>query len=224
MKSARIRYTDSTDRSAAWANFSATRRAAAMFLRGALLRPRLGHSGGAVFCGRHVTVLNPRYVSHSGRLVLEDYVELQGVSSRGIRLGEGVSLGRGVMIRPSSYYGGEVGEGLAIGDRSSVAAGGFIGCSGTIVIGNDVMIGPGVRLFSENHVFSDVTRTIKSQGVERGELTIADDCWIGSGVTILPGVTVGRGSVIAAGSVVTKDVPEFSISAGVPAKVIGSRR
>ncbi|WP_349357735.1 acyltransferase [Salinibacterium sp. G-O1] len=194
-----------------------------MYLRGILSRPWFGHSGGPLYRGRGVSLYNARFISYSGRLVLEDYVELQGVSENGIQFGDSVSIGRGAMIRPSSYYGGDAGLGMRIGSRSSVGAGSFIGCSGWIEIGDDVLVGPGVRLFSENHTITDTVKSIKSQGVTRGALIIEDDCWIGSGATILSNVRVGRGSVIAAGCVVTKDVPPYSVVAGVPGRVIRSR-
>ncbi|MCA4133068.1 DapH/DapD/GlmU-related protein [Arthrobacter sp. M4] len=162
-------------------------------------------------------------IAHEGRLVIEDFAEVQGLAKGGLNFGKDVSIGRGVMIRPSSYYGGEVGVGLWVGDRSSFGAGCFIGCSGEIRIGDDVMLGPGVRLFSENHLFDDNAATIKSQGVLREHLIIGDNVWVGSGATITAGVTVGSGAVIAAGSVVTKDVPDNAVVAGVPAKVLRSR-
>ncbi|MCZ9882308.1 acyltransferase [Arthrobacter sp. B2a2-09] len=162
-------------------------------------------------------------ISHQGRLVVEDFAEVQGLTKCGLNFGIDVSIGPGCMIRPTSYYGGEVGVGLWVGDRTSFGAGCFIGCSGEIRIGNDVMLGPGVRLFSENHVFGDTEQTIKAQGVVRESLSIGDDVWIGSGATVTAGVTVGSGVVIAAGSVVTRDVPDNSIVAGVPAKVLRSR-
>ena len=65
---------------------------------------------------------------------------------------------------------------------------------------------------------------MKEQGVTRTFVKIEDDCWIAANSVILAGVTIGRGSVIAAGSVVTEDVPAYSVVAGVPAKVIKSRR
>ena len=205
------------------ADLESSLRAARMLIRGLLTKPWLGHSGGHLFRGRGVTLLDAAFIRHDGRLVLEDFVEIQGVSEHGLRLGDQVSIGRGTTIRPSSYYGGDAGQGLSMGDRSSIGAGGFIGCSGWIEIGDDVMIGPGVRLFSENHVIERTDVTIKSQGVARGRLIIGDDCWIGSGVTIMANVEIGQGSVIAAGSVVTRDVPPFSVAAGVPAKVIRMR-
>ncbi|WP_420063956.1 acyltransferase [Microbacterium marmarense] len=198
-------------------------RAGLMFTRGVFTSPWFRHSSGPVFRGKSVTILNAQFVSHVGRLVLEDYVELQGASQLGISFGENVSIGRGTMIRPSSYYGGEAGVGLRMGDRSSVGAGGFIGCSGWIEIGNDVMIGPGVRLFSENHAFDRLDIPIKEQGVNRGQLIIEDDCWIGSGVTVMSGVRIRRGTVVAAGSVVTRDTAEGSVIAGTPARLLRVR-
>ena len=195
-----------------------------MLLRGAIRRPFLGTSDGHLYVGRRVRLSGASRLHHRGRLVLEDGVELQALAKRGIRFGEDVSIGAGTMIRPSSYYGGEVGEGLVVGNRSSMGSGCFIGCSGFISIGDDVMLGPGVRIFSENHRFDDAGETIKSQGVDRGFVTISDDCWIASGVTIAANVTIGRGVVIGAGSVVTSDIADYSIAAGVPARVIRSRQ
>ncbi|HCJ50099.1 MAG TPA: galactoside O-acetyltransferase [Microbacterium sp.] len=219
----RLRFSGVVGFPAKLARFQSAVRAVLMLTRGSLTRPLLRSSSGLVFRGRGVSILNPQYISNAGRLVLEDFVEVQGVSRRGISFGRSVSIGRGTTIRPSSYYGGEAGIGLRVGDRSSIGAGGFVGCSGWIEIGDDVMLGPGVRLFSENHAFGDLSQTIKQQGVIRGELVIENDCWIGSGVTLLPNITVGRGSVIAAGSVVNRDVPPYSVVAGVPAKVVRSR-
>lgn len=198
-------------------------RALRMMIRGLGLRLLLSHSRGPVFRGRRVTVSGARQIRSNGRLVLEDFVDLQGTSQRGVSFGAGVSIGRGTEIRPSSYYGGEPGLGLQMGDRSSINSGGFIGCSGWIEIGRDVIMGPGVRIFSENHNFDQPDVPIKDQGVTRGTVVIEDDCWIASGVTILPNVRIGRGSVVAAGSVVNKDLPPYSVAAGTPAKVIRTR-
>lgn len=194
-----------------------------MLLRGAATKPWLRRSRGPLFVGRGARLKNPQFISHEGRLVVEDFAEVQGLAQHGLNFGRDVSVGRGTQIRPSSYYGGDVGVGLWVGDRSSFGADCFIGCSGEIRIGNDVMLGPGVKLFSENHIFAETAQTIKSQGVERGFLTIGNDVWIGSGVTVTAGVTIGSGVVIAAGSVVTRSLPDNAVVAGVPAKVLRTR-
>ena len=130
---------------------------------------------------------------------------------RGLIFGDYVTISRGVMIRPSSYYGNDLGKGLVMGEHSSIGPYGYIGCSGKITIGKNVMFGPKCSLFAENHNFSDTESSIKSQGVNQKGITIEDDCWIGSNVIILDGVTIGKGSVIGAGTMVTKDVPAGSV-------------
>ena len=120
-------------------------------------------------------------------------------------------------------YGGSIGAGLIVGDNSNIGPGAYIGCTGLITIGNNVMMSPGVSIYAENHNFSDSTLPMKEQGVTVSFVTIEDDCWIAANSVILAGVTVGKGSVVAAGSIVTKDVPPYSVVAGNPAQVIKSR-
>lgn len=95
---------------------------------------------------------------------------------------------------------------------------------GEVRIGSDVMCGPEVVIFTEGHIMSDVARPMRLQGkLPTQPVTIGDDVWIGQRAMILPGVTIGSGVVIAAGSVVTKDVPDFAIVAGNPARLVRSR-
>jgi acetyltransferase-like isoleucine patch superfamily enzyme len=85
------------------------------------------------------------------------------------------------------------------------------------------MISPRVSIYAENHVFTDHTQTINSQGVIRKNVIIEDDCWIAANSIILAGVTIGKGSVVAAGSVVASDVAPYSVVGGVPARLIKKR-
>ena len=85
------------------------------------------------------------------------------------------------------------------------------------------MMSPRVSIYAENHIFDDRERPMIDQGVKRSFVKIEDDCWIASNAVILSGVTIGRGSVVAAGSIVTKDVPPYSVVGGNPAKLIKSR-
>lgn len=77
----------------------------------------------------------------------EDYSEIHGLCSEGLNFGDYVTIGRGVMIRPSSYYGGDYGIGLTMGEHSSIGPYGYVGCSGRITIGKNVMLGPKCSLF-----------------------------------------------------------------------------
>jgi acetyltransferase-like isoleucine patch superfamily enzyme len=91
---------------------------------------------------------------------------------------------------------------------------------GPVNLGNKVMIAQNVAISGLNHTFTDVTVSIKEQPVSVKKITIADETWIGANATIVAGVTIGKHSVIAAGSVVTKSVPDYSVVAGNPARII----
>ena len=168
-------------------------------------------------------VHHARYVEAGRDLNLEEGCEIVGLSRRGVVFGDRCTVGRYATIVPTNLLGGEPGEGLRLGDNSNIGPYCWIGCSGYIAIGNRVLMGPRVNLLAENHLFADLGRPIKLQGVERSSITIEDDCWIGAGSSILAGVTVGHGSIVAAGAVVTKDVPPLSIVAGVPAEAVRAR-
>ena len=89
---------------------------------------------------------------------------------------------------------------------------------GNIYIGNKVMFGPNVTIITGTH---PVNPSLREKGLQYNkDVYIEDNAWIGSGVTILPGVKIGKNSVIAAGSMVTKDIPENVVAAGIPCKVM----
>ena len=193
------------------------------FLRGLCLKPWLASSQGHFFVARGARILNAWHLSVGRDVKIEEGAEVQCLARRGVTLGDRVTIGRGTCIRPSSYYGHEMGEGLAVGEGTAIGAFSWIGASGFVEIGRDVLFGPRVVILPENHVFSDTTRTIKSQGVVREGVVIEDDCWIGANVTILAGVKIGRGSVVAAGAVVRGEVPPLSVVGGVPARLLRTR-
>lgn len=186
-------------------------RASIKVLRGCFKRLFMKEVHGILFVGERVQITHRKHIRCGKNVKFEDFCEIHGLCSEGLNFGDYVTISRGVMIRPSSYYGGDYGIGLTMGNHSSIGPYGYIGCSGKIVIGNNVMFGPKCSLFAENHVFSDTENSIKSQGVQQKGITIEDDCWIGSNVTILDGVTIGKGSVIGAGTLITKDVVAGSI-------------
>ena len=91
---------------------------------------------------------------------------------------------------------------------------------GGIIIEDNVLIGPGARLLSVNHPLDAKARRENVWNLELKPIHIKENAWIGSGATILPGVTVGKNAVVAAGAVVSKDVPDNTVVAGVPARII----
>ncbi len=105
-----------------------------------------------------------------------------------------------------------------IGERSRIG----LSCTviGPVTIGNDIMLAQNIVLSGLNHSYEDLTKPISHQKQTTSMIKVEDEVWIGANAVIVAGVTVGKHSVIAAGSIVTKDVPPFSIVAGNPAKVL----
>jgi len=126
-----------------------------------------------------------------------------------------------INIQKNVYFG--KGNKISIGDYSGIGENSILGQDEEIRIGNNVLIGPHLMIFTQNHNFGDRNKLIREQGATRKPVIIEDDVWIGARVILLPGVTLGRGSVVAAGAVVTKSVPPFSVIGGVPARIIGNR-
>lgn len=129
--------------------------------------------------------------------------------------------GKNINIEHMADFG--TGNGIKIGDNSGLG----VRCRirGPLTIGNDVMMGPDVVILSDGHVFDRTDLPMRLQGGKKTQTTvICDDVWIGTRAIIMPGVNIGRGVIIGAGAVVTKDVPDYAIVGGVPAKVIRYRK
>jgi acetyltransferase-like isoleucine patch superfamily enzyme len=118
-----------------------------------------------------------------------------------------IYIGRNVVIRPGTFLFADPTEG-----------------GGTITIEDDVLIGPGVHFYTNNHSFANPALSIIEQGYptpnDSNSIILRKGCWIGAGSIILPGVEVGENSVIGAGSVVTKSVIPRTVNVGNPARVI----
>jgi acetyltransferase-like isoleucine patch superfamily enzyme len=127
----------------------------------------------------------------------------------------------------------EVGVGTVIASgcaiRGEVRIGAFCSLNmgattiGRVTLGDWVRVATQVVLVGENHIFDDPDKPIAVQGLRTEGIVVEDDVWIGAHVTVLDGVTVGAHSVLAAGAVVSRDVPPWSVVAGVPARVIRRR-
>ena len=202
--------------------FSITSIRAAQIVRGLFLKPFLKKSAGLIFLGSNVQLRHVYQISAGKNLILEDNVSINALSANGIIFGDHVSIAKDSILFCTGII-AQKGAGITIGNRTGIGARAFLAGQGGIKIGDDVITGPNIQVFSENHNFSDLSITIKDQGVTKQPTTIGNNCWIGGGVSILAGVTIGDGCVIATGSVVTKSVPANSVVAGVPAKVIKSR-
>ena len=118
----------------------------------------------------------------------------------------------------------EVGKGFKMGQYTSIANDCFVGAAGGVEIGDYVAIGQNVRFHSENHGFSDPDKMICEQGTTHKGIKIGSDCWIGAGAVFLDGSEIGNGCVVGANAVVSGKFEDYSVIAGVPAKVIKKRK
>jgi maltose O-acetyltransferase len=118
--------------------------------------------------------------------------------------------------------GSRFGQHLSVGNNSGIG----VNCEiyGKVTIGMNVLMGPEVIMYTQNHEFRDSKELIINQGYrDSAPIEIDDDVWIGRRVIILPGVHIGKGAVIGAGAVVAKDIPDYSIAVGNPIRIIGKR-
>jgi maltose O-acetyltransferase len=128
--------------------------------------------------------------------------------------------GEEVIVKQNCYFGN--GASLRVGDRAQLGENSRIGPQ--VVLGDDVLMGPDVVIMTTAHAFEDKSVAINRQGgLPVRPVTVGNDVWIGTRVVITPGVTIGQGAVIGANSVVTKDVAEFAVVAGSPARLIRYR-
>ena len=178
--------------------------------------------GKLFFVGSAVVFRNRSHIRIGRGATIGNHVLIDGLSHNGIVIGEGASIGPYTIIEATGVI-SNLGVGCRIGKGSGIGAFSFIGSAGGVEIGESVIMGQYVSFHSENHCFDDATQPICLQGVTRQGILIEDDCWIGAKVTFLDGCHVGKGAVIAAGAVVRGEIPPYSVSAGVPARVIRKR-
>ncbi len=109
---------------------------------------------------------------------------------------------------------------VSIGDRCLIGRGSGIVGHLEITIGDDVWTGHHVYITDQNHGYDDVDLPISKQAMPERPVRIGDGSWLGHGTVVLPGATIGRHVVVGANSVVTGDIPDFSVAVGSPARVV----
>ena len=114
-------------------------------------------------------------------------------------------------------------QNLELGNNVTIQPMTYIEASGGVKIGSDTSIAHGVSIMSETHNTSDRDELFKNQGMTYKPVVIGEDTWIGAKATIVAGVTIGNKAIIGANSVVTKDVPDYAIVVGSPARIIKYR-
>ena len=146
-------------------------------------------------CAKANAVLpdDPSYMTYLEELFGRDLSDVRILTPFLCDFGNRVKFGKGVFLNHSA----------------------ILSASGGIEFEDGILVAPGVRIATINH---DMNR--RHTTYTYGKVTIRKNAWIGMNVTICPGVTIGRYAVVAAGAVVTKDIPDYAVAGGVPAKVL----
>ena len=142
-----------------------------------------------------------------------------------ITIGEGTLIGALATISAGILPGQDLGPDpvLRIGDRCVIGRGSHIVAHADITIGDDVWTGPYIYITDQNHGYQDPDVPIGRQWPVNSPVSIGTGSWLGAGAIVLPGARIGRNVVVAAGSVVRGEIPDYSVVAGVPARVVRSR-
>ena len=161
--------------------------------------------------------LRNRHIVTEGFVFLGKNVELYSRKGYGrLVVGRWVHLGSGNSLR--CHEGN-----LRIGDKCVFGKDNTVNCFLDIEFGARTIVADWVYVCDFDHVYADVTRPIKDQGIVKSPVRIGPDCWLGVKVSVLRGVTIGSGAVVAAHALVNKDVPTMAVVGGVPARVLKDR-
>ena len=176
--------------------------------------------GQSVVFGRNITLRHPLRISLGDNVIIHDDVTLdaKGTRGNGIFIGQGGFIGKGTML--ASLDGTiEIESGASIGCYCR------IGSSQITRIGKKALLASYVYVIGADHETSRTdTPIIDQPNLSRGGATIGDGAWLGTKSTVLDGVSVGHDSIVGAHSLVTRDLPAFSVAVGSPARVIRNRK
>jgi acetyltransferase-like isoleucine patch superfamily enzyme len=187
-------------------------------LRKALYPMLLGSCGRNVIFGQHVVLRHPHKIHIGSNVVIDDncLVDAKGESNRGIRIGDGVFVGRNTIL---SCKNGDI----ELADAANLGFNCEVFSASRVTIGKGVLMAAYSYVIGGDHDFSDPSKPVLEQGRTSSGVAIGDGVWIGAGAKILDGLSVGDGAVIGAGAVVRENVPASAIAVGIPARVVGSR-
>jgi len=175
--------------------------------------------GSGIIFGKGLVIRHPQRITLGDRVAIDDYglVDAVGVKEEGLILGEDVIVSRNCIIQ------GKTGP-LVIGKKTIIGPFSSISSVTGIYIGQSVLIGGNCYIGGARYISDRLDIPMMAQGIySQGHVIIGDDVWLGTGVVVLDGVHIGKGCIVGAGAVVTKNLPDYAVATGVPARVIRKR-
>ncbi len=191
---------------------------------GYLLRKKLypilfRDTGAGLILGKSITLRCPSRITLGEGVAIDDYglLDASGTDA-GITLGDHVIVSRNCVIQNKTAA-------VTIGDHTDIGCNTIISSSGGISIGKSVLIAGNCYIGGGRYITERLDLPMMRQGVyTKGAVTIGDDVWLGAGAIVLDGIQIGNGCIVGAGAVVTKNLPDYAVAIGVPAKVVRQRR
>jgi len=189
-----------------------------LVLRKLLYPALLGSCGRNVVFGQNVVLRHPHKIFIGSDVVIDDncLIDAKGESNRGIRIGDGVFIGRNTIL---SCKDGNI----DIADQVNIGFNCEVFSASRVTIGRSVLMAAYCYVIGGDHDFSDPSKPVLDQTRTSAGVTIGDGVWMGAGAKILDGVAIGDGAVIGAGAVVRENVPASAIAVGIPARVVSTR-
>ena len=184
-----------------------------------LMAPLFQSCGKSPIFGKGIVLRKPGHIILGHSIAIDDYVMLDGCCEEepAITVGDRVVISNGCVIQAKTGP-------LDIGDNCDIGAHTIISSISRIKLAPSVLIAGNCYIGGARYHLEDREIPIMDQGIySRGPISIGEGTWIGASATILDGVSIGRGCVIGAGSLVTANIPDYSIAVGVPARVIRTR-
>src|SRR5918992_3161096 len=190
-----------------------------LFLRSRLYPMILGSVGRNVVFGVGVTLRHPHKIHIGDNVVIDDQccLDAKGTDNKGITIGTGVFIGRNTIL---SCKNGDI----VIDDRANIGFNCEIFSASRVRVGKSILMAAYTYLVGGDHLYDRIDIPVLEQGRTARGIEVADHVWLGAHVVVTDGSRVGRDAIIGAGAVVVGDVPEFSVAAGIPAKVVRDRR
>lgn len=192
---------------------------AGYLLRKLSLAPLFASCGGGLILGKGIILRNPGNIDIGDNVAVDDHTLLDGGTGENSAL----SIGSRTLVSKGCVIQGKTGP-LVIGKECDIGAHVILSSISGLTLEDNVLIAGNCYIGGARYNLHDLKTPIMYQGIyTRGPVTIGANTWIGASATILDGVTIGKGCVVGAGSVVTKDIPDYAIVVGSPARVVGSR-
>jgi acetyltransferase-like isoleucine patch superfamily enzyme len=192
--------------------------AAGIYFRNLLYPLILGRVGRGVSFGRGITLRHPNKIIIDNDVVVDDFcvLDAKGLKNNGIHIKENVFIGRGSIIYTKD---GDI----TLGRNTNIGFNSMIFSGSNVSLGENTILASFVYIIGGGHDYTRTDIPIAEQDKPSLGVTVGDNCWLGAGAKVFDGVKIGEDSIIGAGAVVIKDVPPFSIAAGMPARVIRKR-